>query len=179
MKPLPPARDNDDASFRWLVWSLISGFIDSLRRNKLATALAAITLVVSIIAAANSQFDERPRYQRFILPDLSRAETTFLTTMQFAEYVDDARRRRYFIEAHRQAKNIIRVAKSNWPATYTARQMHRDLILYYELVDEEFAILRTEMSMNENLDIMSRWQTKRQELKPIRDRWAQWIGEQN
>ena len=50
----------------------------------------------------------------------------------------------------------------------------RALIQYYELVDQHFAILRTRMSIDEEIDFLERWREITRDLQPIHDRWARW-----
>lgn len=165
----------DPTSLGGLLRSLAHAAVDGLRRNKLAALLAAVTLIVSTALTLTSQFDERARYHEIILPEIERAEIQFLSTIKYAEQApDEDWRLYYFLSAHGKAKEVVRVAKLHWPSTSAARKAHRDLIRYYELVDEEFATIRTEMSVNENLDYWAEWKKREGELREIRDRWARW-----
>lgn len=167
---------DDPTSLSGFVNSLVAGSLDALRRNKLPALLAALTLVVSSALALNIQFDERARYSSMILPDIEHAEKQFFATMDVADQTaDELWRLQYFLDAHHRAKDVLRIAKSNYPTTVAGRRAHAELIRYYELVDEELAIVRTEMSLNEKLDYMSEWKMQKSELSPIRERWLSWI----
>jgi hypothetical protein len=138
--------------------------------------LAALALVVSSGLALNIQFDERARYRSVILPDIERAEDQFSAAMNAAEQTsDELWRLQYFLDAHHKAKDVLRISKSNIPTTVAGRRAHAELIRYYELVNEELAIIRTEMSVNEKLDYISEWKMQHSQLSPIRERWASWI----
>ena len=88
---------------------------------------------------------------------------------------NDLWRVRYFIEAHRRAKAALRTIRSAHAMTVTGRKAHNELVRYYELVDEELAIIRTEMSFNESYDYIAEWKRKNAEMLPIRERWASWV----
>ena len=167
---------DDPTSISGFVRSLVAGSLDALRRNRLPALLATLALVVSSALALSIQFDERVRYSSVILPDIEHAENQFFAAMDTAEQTSDEHwRLQYFLEAHHRAKDVLRVAKSNRPTTVAGRRAHAELIRYYELVDEELAIIRTEMSLNEKLDYMSEWRMQKMELSPIRERWASWV----
>lgn len=178
MKPLPqePAIE-DFATLRGLVKSIACGMADGLRRNRVAAALALLTFTLATALALNSEFDERPRYREFILPDLIRIEARFLTTMRYADRSPrDDWRLFHFITAHNQLKDVIRTAKGSWPASSQARKAHADFIRYYDSLDEEFAIIRTEMSLNEELDYLAAWKEREQKLRPLRNSWESWLN---
>jgi hypothetical protein len=167
---------DDPTSLTGFVKSLAAGSLEALRRNKLPALLAALALVVSSGLALNIQFDERARYCSVILPDIERAEDQFLAAMNAAEQTsDELWRLQYFLDAHHKAKDVLRISKSNIPTTVAGRRAHAELIRYYELVNEELAIIRTEMSVNEKLDYISEWKMQQSQLSPIRERWASWI----
>ena len=178
MKPLPQDPViKGEATLGWLVKSLALGLVEGLRRNKVATILALSTLVISITLAVNSEFDERVRYRQFILPDLLRIEGRFLSTIRYADNAPHEEWRLfYFITAHDQIKDIIRQAKGSWPASAAGRRAHGEFIRYYELANEEFAIIRTEMSMNGNLDYLAAWKEREAKLKRFRDDWSAWVN---
>jgi hypothetical protein len=176
LKPLPQDPVINDASLRWLLRSLAHGLADGLRQNKVAAALAFLTLLASTVLALSSQFDERPRYREFILPDLLRIEGRFLSTMRYADHAPKEEWRLfYFLTAHDQIKDILRTAKGSWPASASARRAHGDFIRYYEAANEEFAIIRTEMSMKPELDYLAAWKKRDAKLRPFRDNWERWV----
>jgi len=165
--------------------SSVSGFVkamghswfEGLRRNKLPAALSAMALALTTALAMTSDFDERPRYRRFVMPEIEKAEQQFLEAMSEAEQTsNDLWRVRYFIEAHRRAKATLRTIRSAHAMTVSGRKAHNELIRYYELVDEELAIIRTEMSFDESYDYIAEWKRKNSELLPIRERWARWLS---
>jgi hypothetical protein len=169
---------DDPTSLAGFVKSLATTCVEALRRNKLPAWLATLALIVSSALALSIQFDERVRYSSVILPDIEHAENQFFAAMDTAEQTSDENwRLQYFLEAHHRAKDVLRIAKSNRPTTIAGRRAHAELIRYYELVDEELAIIRTEMSLNEKLDYMSEWKMQESELSPIRERWASWVIE--
>lgn len=169
---------DDLTSLSGLGRSLVHAVIDGVRRNKLAASLALLTLIVSATFAVNSQFDERSRYRELILPDIQKAEARFFDLMSAAEQAPTEEwRLYYFVNAHRRAKNVLNVAKAHWPSTSPARKAHSELIRYYDLVDEELAIIRTEMTINESLDYVAEWKRQNAELQQIRKRWMSWWEE--
>jgi len=150
---------------------------DGLRRNKLPASLSLIALILSTALASTSEFDERPRYRKLILPHIAKAEQQFFTMMEEAErQPDDLWRLQYFLEAHRRAKSALRVIRDEHPMTASGRKAQRELVRYYELVDEYLAIIRTEMSLNESYDYIAEWKERNNELMPIRERWLAWVG---
>src|SRR5207245_10209040 len=111
--------------------------------------------------AMTSDFDERPRYRRFVLPEIEKAEKQFFDAMdEAAETSNDLWRVRYFIEAHRRAKAALRALRSAHAMTATGRNAHNELIRYYELVDEELAIIRTKMSLKDSYNYIAERQRK-------------------
>ena len=156
--------------------SVLRSLFDGLRRNKLPAALSALALILTTALVLTSEFDERPRYRRLILPEVSKSEEQFFAVMAEAEQErDDVWKQRYFLEGHRRAKAALRVASSRRPMTAAGRRAQRELVRYYELVDERLAIIRTEMSFNESYDYIAEWKRQNAELLPIRERWAAWI----
>jgi hypothetical protein len=157
--------------------SLFRSVFDGLRRNKLPASLSLIALILSTALASTSEFDERPRYRKLILPHIAKAEQQFFTMMEEAErQPDDLWRLQYFLEAHRRAKSALRVIRDEHPMTASGRKAQRELVRYYELVDEYLAIIRTEMSLNESYDYIAEWKERNNELMPIRERWLAWVG---
>ena len=155
--------------------SLARSCIDGLRRNRLPACLSAIALVLTTALAFTGDFDERPRYRKLILRAIDKAENQFFAVMREAEQEpNEIRRIHYFMEGHRRAKAALRVVSSEYPTTTEGRKAHRELIRYYELVTEQIAIIRTEMSFNESYDYMAEWKRRNAELLPIRNRWVAW-----
>lgn len=160
-----------------LLRSLGGNLLDGIRKNKLATSLSVVALILTTAFALTSDFDERPRYRKFILPEINKVERQFLDVMREAEEEPDERwRLLYFIEAHRRAKNVLRVARSERPMTPSGKKAQAELIRYYELVDEELAIIRTEMSNQESYDYIGEWRRANNQLLPIREHWEHWLN---
>ena len=84
-------------------------------------------------------------------------------------------RLQYFLEGHRRAKTALQLIRSERPFTPAGRRAHRELVRYYELVDEQLSIIRTEASFNDSLDYMTEWKYRSADLLPIRQRWLDWI----
>ena len=142
-----------------LLRSIQRNILDGIRRNKLPASLSLAALVLTTAFALTSDFDERPRYRKFILPEIQKAETQFLDVMHEAENEPDERwRLLYFLEAHRRAKNALQVIRSERPMTSSGKKAQAELVRYYELVDEELAIIRTEMSNKDTYDFIGAWE---------------------
>jgi hypothetical protein len=143
--------------------------------HKVPACLSAIALLFITALALTSDFDERPRYARTILPAIDKAEGQFLEVMRETEREPtEPLRSLYFIEGHRRAKVVLQVLKSKRPAGVAGRKAQRELIRYYELLDEEFAIIRTEMSLRDSYDYFRDWKISNARLLPIRERWVKW-----
>ena len=156
--------------------SLVRSSLDALRRNKLPVILSFIALVFTTALALTSDYDERPRYRQLILPKIEKAEIQFFDVMREAQNEPDPMwRLLYFIEGHRRAKAALRVSIEERPASAAARKAQRELARYYELVDEQLAIIRTEMSFNETYDYIGEWNRVNAELMPIRQHWVGWV----
>ena len=169
---------DDSTSLGGFFKLLAYGGIEAIRRNKVAACLSVFALVVSTALAVNSQFDERPRYRALILPEVARAESQFFAAVQEAEQTqNDDWRLQYFLAAHSKAKDVLRIAKSQSPTSAAGRKAHGELIRYYELVNEQLAIIRTEMSLYESLDYMAEWKRENAGLLPTRERWVTWVKE--
>src|SRR5262245_20518987 len=134
---MDPEVDNE-ASLPWLIKSIAQGIVDGLRRNKLASTLAAVTLIALIILAADRRFDGLHQYRESILPRLLRLETGFLNSLRLAQNSSGDWRGYYFENAHRQVRDILRAAKLARPEAHFARKKHLQFIRYYELLDSEF-----------------------------------------
>ena len=160
-----------------LLLSIGRNMLEGIRRNKLPASLSLVALVLTTALALTSNFDERPRYRKVILPEINKAERQFLDVMREAEQEQNERwRLLYFIEGHRRAINALRVARSEHPMTPAGKKAQAELIRYYELVDEELAIIRTEMSNDESYDYMAEWKKVESQLLPIRARWERWLN---
>jgi hypothetical protein len=167
---------DDPTSFRGFIKALIYGAVENLRRNKLPALLSAIALLIFTALALTSEFNERPQYRQWILPEINNAETRFFGIMQEAEETtDDLWRLQYFIEGHRRAKTVLQVVRSHRAQTFAGRQAQDELIRYYELVIEELAIIRTEASLNDSYDYIAEWKRRNGELLPIRQKWVRWL----
>jgi hypothetical protein len=157
--------------------SIVRSIVESLRRNKLPAFLSLIAVLVTTTLAVTSDYDERPRYRKFVLPAINKAESQFVDVMNLAETENtEPRRTLYFLEAHRRAKNALKVIQSERPMTSAGRKAQAELARYYELVDEQLAIIRTEMSNSESYDYIAEWNRKNAQLKPIRERWLIWLN---
>ncbi|HYR87800.1 MAG TPA: hypothetical protein VE422_27205 [Terriglobia bacterium] len=167
---------DDPTSVRGFIKALIYGATENLRRNRLPALLSAIALLVFTAFALTSEFDERPQYRKWVLPEINNAEGRFFGIMQEAEETtDDLWRLQYFIEGHRRAKTVLQVARSRRPQTVGGRQAQYELIRYYELVVEELAIIRTEASLNDSYDYIAEWKRRNADLLPIRQKWVRWV----
>ena len=157
--------------------SLCRSVLDGVRRNKLPACLSVIAVILTTALALTSEYDERPRYRKFILPEIHRSEMQFFDVMHFAESESaEPERTLDFIEAHRRAKNTLRVIRSERPLTAAGRNAQNELARYYELVDEELAIIRTQMSYDDSYDYIAEWKRSNAELLRIRDRWLRWLN---
>lgn len=156
--------------------SILRSCLDGLRRNKLPASLSAVALILTTTLALTSDYDERPRYRKLILPQIVKAEQQFSWMMEAADQEPaELRRLQYFLEGHRRAKAVLRVVTAEHPMTATGRKAQRELVRYYELIDEQLAIIRTELSFNESYDYIAEWKRRQAELMPIRERWWKWI----
>jgi hypothetical protein len=150
---------------------------DGFRRNKLPTCLSLMALILTTALALTSEYDERPRYRKFILPEIHKAEMQFFLVMRLAESESaEPQRSLDFIEAHRRAKNALKVIRSERPLTAAGRNAQFELARYYELADEEFAIIRTEMSYDQSYDYIAEWKRSNAQLVEIRNRWLRWLN---
>jgi hypothetical protein len=163
-----------------LLRSLCRSVVESIRRNKLPACLSLVALLVTTVFAVTSGFDERPRYRKVILPEIEKAENQFFDVMRDAEQQrEEPWRTLYFIEAHRRAKNALQVIRSERPMTAEGRKAQADLVHYYELVDEELAIIRTEMSAKDPGDLydyIGEWKRSNAQLLAFRERWLEWLN---
>src|SRR3954467_682512 len=135
--------------------SLVRSAIEGLRRNVVPASLAVIACLVTTGLVLTSDFDERPRYRQTILPDIEKAEGQFRAVMREAEQESqEPLRTLCFVEGHYRAKTVLRIANSQWPTTPEGKKAQHELVEYYELLNEEFAIIRSEMSLNPNYDYL-------------------------
>jgi hypothetical protein len=159
------------------ITALLRSIMEGIRRNKLPVCLSLVALVLTTAFAVTSNFDERPRYRRFVLPEIEKAETQFLDQMREAEReTQEPARALYFLEGHRRAKNVIRVVESEHPMTEDGKKAQEELLQYYTLLDEQLAIIRTEMSTNDSYDYIGEWKRANAQLLPIRERWLRWLN---
>jgi hypothetical protein len=158
------------------VKALSRSCIEGLRRNRIPACLSAATLVFIAALALSSDFDERPRYRETILPEIDRAESQFFHVMRESEQeTSEPLRSLYFVEGHRRARAVLRVLRSKPPQGAAGRKAQRELTRYYELVDEELAIIRTEMSFVDSYDYIRDWKVWNTKALPIRERWVKWV----
>ena len=166
----------EEPTIRGLIKSLAGSFFSSLRQNKLATVLAAAACVIVTFFAFTIQYDERPQYRASILPQIARAESDFGRILERADNEPgELRRLQYFLNAHYKAKEILRIIGEYRPATAEGTEAHQELIRYYSLVNEDMAIIRTEMSINEKLDYLAEWKRQQSRLQHIRQKWLAWV----
>ena len=167
---------NSEPRIRDIALALIFGIVNAIRQNRLAATLAVFALVFTSFLAYAVRYDERPDYQRVLLPDIERAETNFLNALDNAEHApNDVWRLQFFLTAHLKAKDALRVARSRYPASADAIAAHNELIRYYELANEEFSIIRTQMSVDEQFDYWKEWNQQNRKLESIRQRWMAWV----
>ncbi len=115
-------------------------------------------------------------YRQVILPEIERLEARYHAAIKRSEDGPTGAWQLYhFIDAHRRTGDVLDYLKMRKPVTAPGIQAHGDLILYYELVNEHFAIIRTEMSLAMDLDFLARWKEVEQELEPIHGRWTNWV----
>jgi hypothetical protein len=156
--------------------TLTRSAVDSLRNNRLPASLSVITLFLTAALAFTSNYDERPRFRKMALPQIDKAERQFFTIMEDASAEPDATLRlQYFLEGHRRAKAALRLIRSERPFTPAGRRAHRELVRYYEMLDEQLSIIRTEASFNDSFDYIAEWNRRNAELLPVRQRWLTWI----
>jgi hypothetical protein len=162
------------------ITALFRSIIEGIRRNKLPVCLSLVAVVLTTAFALTSNFDERPRYRRFVLPEIEKAETQFFNQMREAEHeTEEPARALYFLEGHRRAKNVIQVLESEHPMTEDGKKAQFELLRYYTLVDEQLAIIRTEMSNNDSYDYIGEWKRANAQLLPIREHWLRWLNAPN
>ena len=155
-----------------VVWSLVEG----VRRNKIASILALIALIVALPLVLGTRYDERPRYRQVLLPDIQRLEQLYRAALERAANAEsEAASVSDFIDAHERAVDVLDFIRSRRAVTTDGTRAHSELIRYYRLVDDHFAILRSEMSIDRDIDFLSRWEEISTRIQPIYDRWSTWI----
>ena len=176
VRPDPPDLAGNEPSISGVARSIAWSVAEALRRNRLSSAFSLVALLVFLPLAVGIRYDERPRYREVILPELERLDARYDAALGRAGNGPTERWRLYhFLSAHREAVEVLQYLRSRRPMTAPGIQAHGDLIRYYELVDEHFAILRTEMSLKPEIDFLARWQKVQADLAPLYDRWAVWI----
>jgi hypothetical protein len=167
----------DDSSLRGLLAAIFRGIAESLRANKIATALAAIAFVTTGILAFSSQYDERPWYRQVLLPDINRAESLFEARIHDAEETTNENwRLSYFIDAQKRTREAVDLLKNRWPHTHDGVRAHSKLIQYYERLLEDFAIIRTQLSLDEGMDYMAAFRQSELERRPLYEAWRAWVN---
>ncbi len=165
-----------EPSLKSFVSSILRNLVDGIRGNRLAAALSLVAFLAVATFALSSQYDERPRYREVILPDIEAAENRFFKTLEAAETApNETWRLHYFLIAHQEARQVLRVVRRRQPRTRDGIQAHSELIRYYDLVTEAMAIIRTEMSVDEKLDYLNEWKSQQEQLLRIRENWAAWV----
>jgi hypothetical protein len=168
----------EEPTLAGLLAALALGVVNSVRQNKLAAALALFACVGGSYLAVTIQYDERPRYRETILPNVKRGETEFFKALDAADRAStDVWRLQYFLIAHGKAKEVLKIARESEALTPEGIRAHGELIRYYSLVNENMAIIRTEMSMNQKLNFLAEWKKVRIKLEPIRNSWLAWVGD--
>ncbi len=178
--PLPELhrRERQEPSIPDIARSIISSVRESIRQNRLASSLALVAFLVVLPLTFGSRYDERPRYRQVILPEVERFEEDYLSALQRSETAPtDTWRLYHFLDAHNRAVKVLKFVRSKRTVTPDGRRAHAALIQYYELVDQHFAILRTRMSIDEEIDFLERWREITRDLQPIHDRWARWVNQ--
>ena len=174
---LPAGFDEESVSFSVFARSIANALIEGLGRNKLPALLAGGTLVVTTTLAVTAEYHEQPRYRQLFMPDFTKAESRFIAAMNAAEKATDADwKAHYFVDAHRGVTSLLYLARTYHPRTAGGRRAQRELVRYYELVDEELAIIRTKMSLDESYDYIDEWKEWNGQAMRIRQRWADWVN---
>lgn len=167
----------DSSSLTGLLTAIFRGIAESLRANKIATTLAAVAFVATGILAFSSQYDERPWYRQVLLADINRAESLFEGRIHDAEETTNENwRLSYFIDAQKRTREAVDLLKNRWPHTHDGVRAHSKLIQYYELLLEDFAIIRTQLSLDEAMDYMSAFRKAEIDRRPLRDAWLEWVN---
>ena len=163
-------------SIAGIAQSVVSSLLDGVRRNKIASILALIALMVTLPLVLGTHYDERPRYRQVILPGIQRLEQRYRAALERAANApSESGSVSHFIDAHERAVDVLDFIRSRRAVTADGTRAHLELIRYYRLVDDHFAILRSEMSIDPDIDFLSRWEETSARLQPIYDRWSTWI----
>ena len=173
-KPNPAL--NDEPSVLDLVRGLTSAFFAVIRENRIAAAMAVAAGILTSFLAFTMRYDERPRFREIHLPTIEKAEAGFSSIMKSAENApNDTWRLYYFLSAHMKVPEVVRRIQDQRPSTAEGRAAHDELIRYYKLVDEEISIIRTQMSINDDLDYWGEWKREQARLEPVRAKWINWL----
>ena len=155
--------------------SIAREMTDGLRQDGCATLLATVALITATLLAATSRYDERP-VSADSVAGYRQTEGQFFAALNNAEKTDnDDWRISYFVTADARARAVLTVAKRRWPTTGEAVPAHEDLVRYYELVTEDFAIIRTQMSLDTKMNYMAAWRKNQAARWPVHERWANWL----
>ena len=174
-RPFLPLSGTDPPSLPGFVGALFEGAREAIRQNRLPASLSLLALAIVLPLALGARYDERPRYRQFILSEIERLEFRYRSAIDRAEEAPTPVWRTYhFIDAHRRAVDVLDYLESRRPVTATGRRAHQALIQYYELTDQHFAILRTEMSLKPDMDYLERWRQVTGDLEPLYRTWADW-----
>jgi hypothetical protein len=158
------------------VQSIAQEIVNGVRRNKIAAFLAIVVLIGTTVFALNTPYDERPRYRQYLLPNIEEAEAKFLKCLADAENTtNEDWRVSYFMTAQARAQDVLNIAKHHWPHSHDAVHAHEELVRYYELILEDFAIIRTQMSLDDKMDFMAAWHKVQAERWLIHERWTNWV----
>ena len=160
------------------VGRLIAGsLISSLWSNKIASILSVVAFAIILPLTFGVKYDERPRYRQVLLPRVQVLEESYFNALERAEVaVDKTARLYHFLDAHRRALDVLEYVSSRSAVTAEGKAAHLALIRYYELVDEHFAILRSEISVHDEIDYLERWEQIKPGIQLLYARWASWVG---
>ena len=166
-----------DDSLRGLTAAIVRGAVDGIRANRVAAAFALIAVIVTTVLSLGSQYDERPRYREVTLPEIRRYEGRYLDAIRDAENASNEDWQVfYFVEAHIKAKEALQLIRQRYPHSRAGIRAHTELIHYYELIDEDFAILRTQMSLDQKVDFIAEWRQLQAKRWPLHEQWEKWMA---
>ena len=170
------SRYSAEPTLRGIALSIISSVVEALYRNKIAATSALIGLLVIVPLVLTSRYDERSRYRQVILPRIQQLEDRYRLSLELAgDSPSDSERVYYFLDAHQRAIDVLKFIRDRRAVTQDGQRAHLYLIRYYQLVDDHFAILRSEMSINQDIDFVARWDEVTQSLQKIYDEWSTWV----
>lgn len=149
---------------------------NSLWANKIASILAVVALALILPLTFGVKYDERPRYRQVLLPRIQVLEKSYFNALERAGVaVDKTARLYHFLDAHRRALDVLEYVSSRSAVTAEGKSAHLALIRYYELVDEHFAILRSEISIEDEIDYLERWEQIKPDIQVLYAQWATWV----